>query len=104
VENKNADTPERIESDSSVNNTLILTFPHRIVVSKKFESWRMLSTNSAALLSLLLATSSCKRLRLKNAKFKPENIADCDMQKAMPIQLSNSTGIASINEDIKTIL
>ena len=38
LENKNASTPAIAESDNIVSSTLIDTFPHRIVASRKLES------------------------------------------------------------------
>ena len=87
VENKKALIPAKAESDNKVSNTLIPTFPHKIVANKKLESFLNAKTFLAALFPLLDSTSSCKRLSENKAIFKPENIADCDIHKAMAIQV-----------------
>lgn len=76
VENIKAPTPVMIESDSNANNTLIDTFPHKIVVKRKFESRRMAKTLIASRSPESASVSSLSRLRLNMAKFKPEKIAD----------------------------
>jgi hypothetical protein len=48
------------------------TLPHRIVVSKKFESWRTSRILPAISLPCFISTSSCNRLSEKNARFNPE--------------------------------
>jgi hypothetical protein len=39
---------------------------------------------------LASSTSSCSRLRLKNARFNPENIADWETQNRIPNQTTAS--------------
>jgi hypothetical protein len=60
-ENK-AQTPASTESENMVNNTLIPTLPHKIVVNKKLESFLSVNTVIAALLP---STSSCNLLSEK---------------------------------------
>lgn len=76
VENKNALTPVRTESDSMVNKTLIPTLPHKIVANKKLESSRRCNTFFAALLPFFTSTSKWSLLIEKKARFNPEKIAD----------------------------
>ena len=61
------------------------TLPHKIVANKKLESFLSARTFLAALLPLLASTSSCSRLSEKKAKFKPEKMADCEIQNAMAL-------------------
>jgi hypothetical protein len=86
VENINADNPAITEFESSVSNTLIPTFPQRIVDKRKFESSLSFNTFMAAL--FLFAASISKRSlgTLKKARFNPENMADWVMQKPIPNQ------------------
>ena len=87
MENRNDDIPAITESDNKVSKTFIPTFPQSIVVSKKFESFRIFNTYSAPLEEELSASiSSRNRVKLKKAKFKPEKIADCVIQKNIPDQ------------------
>lgn len=72
VENRKALIPANAESDSNVNNTLIPTLLHKIVVNKKFESLLSAKTFFAALLPFEDSTSSCKRLNENKAIFNPE--------------------------------
>lgn len=96
VENKNALTPANTESDSKVNNTLIQTLPHKMVANKKFESSRNLRIFFASLLPFLTSTSRCNRLIENSAKFKPENIADCDIQSAIAHQMIMSVDMSNV--------
>ena len=90
AENANALKPAKTESDNNVSKTLIPTLPHKMVVSKKLESCLILSTLAAAVSLSPAFTSNCKRFKLKKAKFKPENIADCVRQKTIPIHIQMS--------------
>ncbi len=86
IENRNADIPANTEFDSSVSNTLMPTFPHKIVANKKLESSQRLSTLIAALFLFAASISNLNLGMLKNARFNPENMADCVIQKPIPIQ------------------
>jgi hypothetical protein len=67
------------------------TLPHKMVVKRKLESLRINNTFFAPFLGEASASISSRSLvRLKKAKFNPENIADCDKQKAIPIQIIKS--------------
>ena len=88
VEKIKAKTPAITELDSSVNNTLIPTLPHRMVVNRKFESERIFSTFDAALLLFATSISRRRRVTLKNARFSPENMADWVIQKMMPSHIN----------------
>ena len=90
VENKNELIPVRAEPESNVSNTLIPTLPHKMVVNKKFESPLNASIFVASLFPLLDSTSSWSLLNEKKAKFSPEKIADCEIQKIMPSQRNKS--------------
>ncbi len=72
----NASTPTNTEPTSKVNSTLMATLPQRMVVSSQLASSRITSTRSARLSPPLTATCSSSRLRLKKARFRPENMAD----------------------------
>jgi hypothetical protein len=87
VEKKKAEIPASTELESNVSRTLIPTFPQRTVVSKKFESFRMVKILAASRFPSSASTSNLSRLILKRAKFIPENIADWDIQKIIPIQI-----------------
>ena len=81
--------PTITESESKVNNTLMLTLPQRIVVRRKLESLRIDNTVLApGLRDCSASISRRKRVKLKNARLRPEDIADCDMQNAIPIHVS----------------
>ena len=84
VEKMNATAPTITELDSSVSKTLMPTFPHKMVVSKKLESSLSFATFMA--LRLFFFDSTCKRslVILKNARLRPENIADWVIQKIIP--------------------
>jgi len=87
VENTKAITPAITELESKVSKTLIPTLPHRIVVSKKLESCRNLATLRACGLFLFDSISNWSLEILKQARFSPENMADCVMQKKIPIHI-----------------
>jgi hypothetical protein len=76
VEKINAVTPTITEFDNSVSNTFTPTFPHNIVVSRKFESCLNLTTFKACLLFLFDSISRLNLLILKKARLRPENMAD----------------------------
>ncbi|MGB5355669.1 MAG: hypothetical protein WBN11_03155, partial [Eudoraea sp.] len=60
-----------------------------MVVNRKLESLRISRTFIARVdLASAAAISSRSRVRLKNAKFRPENMADWVTQKTMPIQIN----------------
>ena len=83
IENRNADIPAITELESRVSSTLIPTLPQRIVDKRKFESIRR--NNLIAALFLFAASISNLNLgMLKNARFNPENMADCVIQKPIP--------------------
>ena len=84
VEKMKAIAPTITELDRSVSKTLMPTFPHKIVVSKKLESPLSMATFMA--LRLFFFDSTCKRslVILKHARFRPENNADWVVQKRMP--------------------
>ena len=89
VEKAKEATPVKTESVSKVSNTLIPTLPHKMVVSRKLESLRIARTLLArGESSSSAAISRRRRVRLKKARLRPENMADCDMQKRIPSQLS----------------
>ena len=96
VENRNAATPASTESDNIVSSTLTETLPSNIVVSRLLGSFRSVRTFAARVLPAATSTSRRRRLRLKNARFRPENIADCDTQSAIPnqVNVSVSTSIS----------
>ena len=76
VENTNAMTPAITEFESNVRRTFIPTLPHRIVVRRKLEFSLSLATFKAFLLLFFVSISRDNLLMLKNARFRPENIAD----------------------------
>ena len=88
VEKKKAETPASTELESNVSGTLIPTFPQRTVVNKKFESFRIFKILTASRFPRSASTSSLSRLILKRARFIPENMADWETQKIIPIQVS----------------
>ena len=75
VEKTNATTPAMTEFDNSVNNTFIPTFPHNMVVRRKFEFSLSFEIFKACLFSF---DSIWRRslLILKKARLRPENMAD----------------------------
>lgn len=86
VENKNADKPAITEFERRVSNTLIPTLPQRMVANKKLESFLRRKTVMAALFLFVASISSLSLGTLKNARFNPENMADCVIQKPIPSQ------------------
>jgi hypothetical protein len=80
AEKKNAPTPARTESDSSVKNTLLPTLPQITVASTRLEFFRRSRTRAASLFPP--SASICRRnwLRLKIARFRPAKSADSVMQ------------------------
>jgi hypothetical protein len=91
VEKTNEKMPAMIDSDNNVSRTLIPTFPQRIVLSRKFESFLMDNTFIAPVVLVVSASISSRSLvKLKNARFNPENMADCERQNSMPIHIDNS--------------
>jgi len=76
VEKINDRTPAMTELDNNVSNTFILTFPHKIVVRRKFESSLNLAIFNACLLLFFDSISSFNLLILKKARLRPENMAD----------------------------
>jgi len=89
VENAKEATPANTESVSSVRSTLIPTFPHKMVVRRKLESLRILRTLIARVdLASSAAISRRSLVRLKNAKLRPENMADWVTQKKIPAQIN----------------
>ena len=88
VEKRKALSPAITEFDSNVSSTLIPTFPQRMVVSRKLEFLRKAAIRIAALFLRLDSISRFSLVMLKNARFNPENMADCDMQNSIPIQIS----------------
>ena len=88
VEKAKEKTPAIIDSDNKVSSTFIPTLPQRIVVNKKLESFLMFRTFLAPVVGSASASiSNLSLVRLKNARFNPENMADCDIQKAIPNQI-----------------
>ena len=90
VENRNAATPVMIDAARRARSVLMATFPQRIVVRRKLESRRSSRTRAAARLPIWLSTSRRRRVTPKTARFRPENMADCDRHKAMPTQVRPS--------------
>lgn len=89
VEKTKDNRPVITDSDRSVRNTLIPTLPHRIVVRRKLESFLILRTFAEpGLCDDSASISNLSLVRLKNARFNPENMADCEMQNAMPSQVN----------------
>jgi hypothetical protein len=86
VENIKADTPAITDFDNRVSKTLMPTFPHRIVTSRKLESSLRLNTLTADLFLLAASISNLNLGMLKNARFSPEKIADCVIQKPIATQ------------------
>ena len=86
VEKANAAKPTMIEFDNNASKTFIPTFPHNMVVKRKFESSRNLAIFNACLLFFFDSISSRSLLILKKARLRPENIADWVMQNPIPIQ------------------
>src|SRR5580704_518703 len=86
AENKKPAMPARTESDSSVSKTLVVTLPQTMVASTWLEFFRKFSTRAAS--ALPPSASICRRnwLKLNAARLRPENIADCRMQRTMPAQ------------------
>jgi hypothetical protein len=89
------------------------TLPHKMVVSRKFESCLNLETLIARGFSLFDSISRRSFVILKKARLRPENIADCDMQKIIPnhtkvvfIFFSNQLffGKDTINQDYDRII
>ena len=76
VEKINAMIPTITEFDNNVSNTFIPTFPHNIVVKRKFESSLNIAIFKACLLPFFDSISSSNLLILKKARLRPENIAD----------------------------
>ena len=76
VEKINAMIPAITEFDNNVSNTFIPTFPHNIVVRRKFESSLNFAIVKAFLLPFFDSISSRNLLMLKKARLRPENIAD----------------------------
>jgi hypothetical protein len=76
VEKTNAITPAMTELDNRVSKTLIPTFPHNMVVRRKFASFLILATLKACLLFFFDSISSFNLLILKKARLRPENMAD----------------------------
>jgi len=87
VEKINAMTPAITEFDNNVSNTFIPTFPHNIVVRRKFESSLNFATFKACLLFFFDSISRNNLLILKKARLRPENMADWEMQNAIPTQI-----------------
>src|SRR4029077_18181095 len=90
AEKKKALSPAKTESDSSVSKTLVLTFPQTTVASTELEFLRRSRTHAAS--ALPPSASSCKRnwLRLKMARLRPANSADCATQPIMPSQVQKA--------------
>src|SRR5262245_63576543 len=90
AEKKKALSPAKTESDSSVSKTLVLTFPQITVASTELEFLRRSRTHAASALPPF--ASSCKRnwLRLKMARLRPANSADCTTQAMMPSQVQKA--------------
>ena len=76
VKKTNSMIPSITEFDNNVSNTFIPTFPHNIVVRRKFESSLNFAIFNACLLFFLDSISSSNLLILKKARLRPENIAD----------------------------
>ena len=104
VKKKNAVPPAITESDSRVNNTFIATLPQRIVVNKKLKSLRSANIFMAAGFFAEASTSSRSRLIPSNARFNPENMADCEIQNRIPGQTSHSIDIDSVMVNFSHIL
>src|SRR3984893_3462953 len=87
VEKTNAPRPARTEPDRSVRDTSAPTPPQITVASTRLEFFRRSRTRAASLFPP--STSICRRngLRLKIARFRPENSADRVMQAIMPSQI-----------------
>ena len=88
VEKTNAMIPAITEFDNNVRNTFIPTFPHNIVVRRKFESSLNFAIFNACLLFFLDSISSSNLLILKKARLRPENIAEWEIQNTIPIQIN----------------
>ena len=87
VEKTNAMTPAITDFDSSVSNTFVPTFPHNIVVRRKFESFLRFAILKACLLFFFDSISRRNLLILKNARLRPEKMADCEMHNPIPTQI-----------------
>ena len=90
VEKKKLMTPAITDSESRVKRTLTPTLPHRMVVNRKLESSLKRSIFWAFILFFLDSISRRSLLRLKNARLRPENVADCEMHINIPIQTNVS--------------
>ena len=88
VEKKKAIIPAMTELDNKVSNTLMPTFPQSMVVKRKLEFCLSLATLMACGFCFCDSISRRSLEILKKARLRPENMADCDMQKMIPSQIS----------------
>jgi hypothetical protein len=76
AEKTNAMVPAITELDNNVSNTFTPTFPHNMVVRRKFEFFLNFKIFNACLLSFFDSISRRNLLILKKARLRPENMAD----------------------------
>ena len=89
---RNAPTPVNTDSLSRARRTFTLTFPHRIVQRRKLESFLSRKIRRASLLPISASASRRSQPTVKNARLRPENIAEWARQTRIATQTSDSDG------------
>ena len=89
---RNAPTPVKTDSLKRARRTFTLTFPHRMVHSRKLESFLNLKMRRASLFPLSASASRRSHPTVKKARFSPENMAECDRHRRIATQTRDSDG------------